>query len=91
MAFLSASKWRTTRKILTPAFHFKILESYIDIMNINSKIMLELLDKEVGKEKFDIGPYIDKCTLDIICGKFSNFNIFSTFFSLVNLFVHYHV
>lgn len=64
-----ANKWKTQRKILTPAFHFKILESYIDVFNTNATIMMDLLGKNEGKENFNIVPFIDNCTLDIICGK----------------------
>lgn len=64
-----AKKWKTQRKILTPAFHFKILESYTDVFNTNATIMMDLLEENKGKEKFNILPFIDNCTLDIICGK----------------------
>ncbi|XP_046670750.1 cytochrome P450 4C1-like [Homalodisca vitripennis] len=62
-----AVRWKSQRRILTPAFHFKILETYIDIFNANARIMMGQLEKEVGNEKFDIAPYVDKCTLDVIC------------------------
>jgi len=62
-----ADIWRTHRKFLTPAFHFRILETYVDVFNKNATIMADLLKKELVKEKFDIAHYVDKCTLDIIC------------------------
>ncbi|XP_037503779.2 cytochrome P450 4c3 isoform X2 [Rhipicephalus sanguineus] len=49
--------WRTRRKILTPAFHFKILDNYVHIMNRRTK---EVLDKlmQLGGRPFDILPIL---------------------------------
>ena len=63
-------KWRNRRKILTPAFHFKILEDFIDVFVDQSSILVKKLKREVGNESsFNIFPYVTLCTLDIICGK----------------------
>ncbi|XP_022183858.1 cytochrome P450 4C1 [Nilaparvata lugens] len=58
--------WRTKRKIITPAFHFQILEQFMDVINKNSLILIRELKKEIGKPSFDISRYITLCTLDII-------------------------
>ncbi|KAK9736117.1 Cytochrome P450 [Popillia japonica] len=61
------AKWHRQRKLLTPAFHFKILESFMPIFFEKSKLLVKLLDKEAdGKTTFNIFPYITHCTLDII-------------------------
>lgn len=60
-------KWHSRRKILTPAFHFKILDDFIDIFHEQSIILGDKLEKEVVQEKFNIFPYVTLCTLDIIC------------------------
>ena len=44
--------------MLTPAFHFKILEDFLLIMNEQSLILTRKLDKMNGKE-FDIFPHIE--------------------------------
>jgi cytochrome P450 len=63
-------KWRSRRKILTPAFHFKILEDFIDVFLDQSLILVKKLKREIGNESgFNIFPYVTLCTLDIICGK----------------------
>lgn len=64
-------KWHSRRKLLTPAFHFKILEEFVPIFNEQADIMVEMLkDKECDSGRcFDIFPYITKCALDIICGE----------------------
>ncbi|XP_055382123.1 cytochrome P450 4c3 [Condylostylus longicornis] len=60
-------KWHTRRKILTPAFHFKILDDFIDVFNEQSVILANKLDKELNSNSFNIFPYVTLCTLDIIC------------------------
>ncbi len=62
------------RKMLTPTFHFKILEDFIDIFNKQSVVLVEKL-KEAhrdmlanNRDRINIFPYVARCTLDIICG-----------------------
>lgn len=64
----AGQKWRNRRKILTPAFHFKILEDFVDVFVDQSSILVKKLKREVGNEcGFNIFPYVTLCTLDIIC------------------------
>lgn len=65
------SKWHSRRKILTPAFHFKILDDFIEIFHEQATILVEKLRTEVGKGSFNAFPYVTHCTLDVICGKFA--------------------
>ncbi|GJQ86412.1 hypothetical protein Trydic_g10321 [Trypoxylus dichotomus] len=60
-------RWRTHRKIITPAFHFQILEEFIDVFNSQSEILVSMLKKECKKGNIDVYPFIGRCTLDIIC------------------------
>lgn len=62
----TGQKWFQRRKVLTPAFHFKILEQFVDVFNENSEILVEKLSKFEGTE-FDIFPMITLCALDVIC------------------------
>lgn len=69
-------KFSLNFKILTPAFHFKILDDFIDVFHEQSLVLVEKLKKEINKESFNIFPYVTLCTLDIVCGEFEmNFNI----------------
>lgn len=63
----TGEKWKTHRKVLTPTFHFKILEQYLHVFAKNSDIFLKKLEGQLGKESFDVYPYVCTCTLDIIC------------------------
>ncbi|XP_063611754.1 cytochrome P450 4C1-like [Penaeus indicus] len=63
----TGSKWHSRRKLLTPAFHFKILEDFLDVFNGQSTTMIQQLRGKADGEPFDIFPFITRCALDIIC------------------------
>ncbi|XP_065214566.1 cytochrome P450 4C1-like [Planococcus citri] len=62
----NADIWRTHRKLLTPSFHFKIVEKAVPMMFRNAEILCDKLQKEVDQSAFNIEKYIEKSTLDII-------------------------
>ncbi|XP_054422118.1 cytochrome P450 4V2 [Pteronotus mesoamericanus] len=63
----TGSKWRSRRKMLTPTFHFTILEDFLDIMNEQANILINKFEKHVNGEAFNCFVYIALCALDIIC------------------------
>ncbi|XP_057376934.1 cytochrome P450 4C1-like [Daphnia carinata] len=67
----TGAKWKMRRRLLTPAFHFQILNSFIDVFNNESQILCDLLDKRIGNgdeiAELNIYPFIANCTLDIVC------------------------
>lgn len=65
-------KWFNRRKIITPSFHFKILEKFIEVFNEQDKILVEKLNERVGKGEFNIYTNINAIALDNICGKCSS-------------------
>lgn len=67
-------KWTTRRKILTPAFHFKILDDFIEVFDKQGNILVEKLKDKSGKNSFDIFPPVALSALDIICGNVRNLN-----------------
>ncbi|KAK7871480.1 hypothetical protein R5R35_010202 [Gryllus longicercus] len=60
-------KWKSHRKLLTPTFHFKILEEFVDVFNFHGNVMIQKLKTEVNGPEFDVHKYITLCTLDSIC------------------------
>lgn len=64
----TGDKWRSRRRLFTPAFHFKILEDFSPTINAQSFILCNKLAKlsKYGRS-FDIVPVVTLCTLDIIC------------------------
>lgn len=62
----SGSKWKSRRKMLTPAFHFRILEDFLPIMNEQGEIFAQTLQNQTHRV-IDITKFVTACTLDIIC------------------------
>ncbi|KAM5313037.1 cytochrome P450 4V2 isoform 1-T2 [Glossophaga mutica] len=60
-------KWRSRRKMLTPTFHFTILEDFLDVMNEQANVLVNKFEKHVDGEAFNCFVYIALCALDIIC------------------------
>ncbi|GFU76293.1 cytochrome P450 4c3 [Trichonephila clavipes] len=63
----SGMKWKKRRRLLTPAFHFRILDDFLPVIDNHARYLAEKLKNEVGKKSFDLVPYITLCSLDILC------------------------
>lgn len=70
----TGKKWFQRRKLLTPGFHFQILEKFVDVMDDQAKVFIQQLSKHEGKI-VDIFPLVNLYALDTICGKFLHLNI----------------
>lgn len=62
-------KWKKHRRLLTPAFHFKILEACIHVFNSCGNVLIDKLQKRLGHESVDIYPLVTLYALDLVCGK----------------------
>ncbi|XP_023224047.1 cytochrome P450 4V2-like [Centruroides sculpturatus] len=62
----SRELWKPRRKLLTPAFHFKILESFHTVINKHCFILIDKLEKKVQDPWVNITRMLSLCTLDII-------------------------
>ncbi|KAJ9599645.1 hypothetical protein L9F63_026503, partial [Diploptera punctata] len=60
-------KWKSHRRLITPTFHFKILEQFVDVFNSNISILISKLKDCVNKDEFNIYPYVTLYALDNIC------------------------
>ena len=86
----TVEKWRKHRRIITPAFNMRLLESFFEIFNRKNQLLIEQLKTETGTGKhFDAWKYISSTALDIICGESSvkiycTQNKYFTFMTLTN-------
>ncbi|XP_019865391.1 cytochrome P450 4d2 [Aethina tumida] len=66
----TGQKWRSRRKMITPTFHFQVLEKFMDVFNAQSNTLLSNLEKEVetnNNKRIEMHYFVNMCTLDIIC------------------------
>ena len=68
------STWKPRRRLLTPAFHFKILDSFVDVFNQQSRVLISIMGEVCDsfpekKGEIDVYPMLTRCSLDVICGK----------------------
>lgn len=65
------SHWRETRKLVTPAFHFDILQKFFEVFVEQANVLTDILKEHANTNKnFDIGHIMKLFALDVICGKF---------------------
>lgn len=63
-------KWHSRRKIITPTFHFTILEQFVEVFDQQGNILIKKLKaKADGQTAFNIQPDICLAALDIIAGE----------------------
>ena len=64
----SGEKWKTRRKLITPSFHFNILQDFLDVMNEQAgKMSTKIAEQFKPGENVDLGRKVTLCALDIIC------------------------
>ncbi|XP_037038601.1 cytochrome P450 4d1-like isoform X2 [Bradysia coprophila] len=61
------AKWFQRRKLLTPAFHFKILEQFVEVFDRQSDYLVNNLNRYSKGEKVELFPLVTNYALDVIC------------------------
>ncbi|CAG9837629.1 unnamed protein product [Diabrotica balteata] len=62
----SGSLWQQRRKILTPAFHFSILQEFVKVFNKETARLVENIKQENKKSATNIVPLISQTALNTI-------------------------
>lgn len=66
-------KWFARRKIITPAFHFKILEEFVEVFDrLGYKVIDEVLNKYKPDDNVNFFKITALYALDVMCGKLNN-------------------
>ncbi|XP_045494873.1 cytochrome P450 4C1-like isoform X1 [Colias croceus] len=60
-------KWHIRRKMMTPAFHFNILNNFKPVIERNAESLLKDIQNEISKPETDISPLINNFALNSIC------------------------
>lgn len=61
----TGKKWHSRRKVITPAFHFKILEQFLSVIDQQVEILEGKWKNKQGD--IEINEDITLCAMDIIC------------------------
>ncbi|KAL5013692.1 hypothetical protein ScPMuIL_007962 [Solemya velum] len=63
----SGARWARTRRLLTPAFHFDILRSYMTVKNdACNQFLSNVAPYAKSRESFELVHKVSLCTMDII-------------------------
>ncbi|KAH0816627.1 hypothetical protein GEV33_006165 [Tenebrio molitor] len=62
-------KWHRHRKLLTPTFHFSVLDNMMEVMTEKGQYLADRLTQKADGKFFNIYPYLTLCELDIICDR----------------------
>ncbi|XP_059612224.1 cytochrome P450 4d10 [Phlebotomus argentipes] len=63
----TGKKWHSRRKIITPTFHFKILEQFVEVFDRQGNIFVQQLKALKPNQPVDIYPLVTLYALDVIC------------------------
>nr|AEL88542.1 cytochrome P450 CYP4BD5v1 [Dendroctonus rhizophagus] len=59
--------WRSHRKVITPSFHFSILQQFISVFDSVGNKLMKKLESEAGKDSVEVSQLISLYALDVIC------------------------
>ncbi|XP_033222769.1 cytochrome P450 4C1-like [Belonocnema kinseyi] len=66
----TGEKWFHHRKMITPAFHFGVVDTFFEIMSEKAEILNQVMEEEIKKnpgKPIDFFDFANRCALDILC------------------------
>lgn len=69
LLFSTNKKWFARRRVITPTFHFKILEQFFEVFKKHNKMLLKKLEQKADGQAYNIFPTITASVMDALCGK----------------------
>ena len=74
LLFSTNQKWFTRRRIITPTFHFKILEQFFEVFVEQNHLLMDKIEENADGKIFDIFPMMTASVMNTIIGnKLSKF------------------
>lgn len=67
--FTAPEIWKPLRKLMNPSFSMKVLQTFYPILNEKITYLVENLNKQVQTPHFNILPFLNECTFEMISGK----------------------
>ncbi|XP_053671495.1 cytochrome P450 4d2-like [Anopheles nili] len=64
---LSGERWSTRRKLINPAFHYKMLDDFLHTMIAQADVLVQKLSQHANGTDCDIYEPLRYCAMDIIC------------------------
>ncbi|XP_075543509.1 cytochrome P450 4V2-like [Dermacentor variabilis] len=61
------ARWRQHRKLLTPAFHFRVLDNFLPIINDQGERLVQELSQLANETYVNLFPTLSRCALATIC------------------------
>lgn len=68
--FFSGKKWHNRRKLITPAFHFNILEDFVKVFDRLGCTVVQKLKKFDANDDVEFYSIAMLYTLDVMCGEY---------------------
>lgn len=68
IVYILGTLWHSQRKILTPTFHFNILQQFVEILIKEGESMTKSLKDIGGIVVKDSVSFVSKHTLNALCG-----------------------
>lgn len=65
----SGEKWVQRRKILTSAFHFRILRKFSHVFGMHGEELAEKLSQHAHGKPVHFKPLLSRATLTVMCGE----------------------
>lgn len=70
-------RWKTTRKLMAPSFHFKTLEKRVEHVNKYCDRLFKLLDNQ-DNAVVDMYRYLRPYMFDIMCSKYILYSLYGS-------------
>ncbi|CAH1641553.1 unnamed protein product [Spodoptera littoralis] len=73
---ISVPTWKIHRKLLNPAFNQKVLDTFVNVMNVEAQNLVSQLKPVAGQGPINVKEFLIKYILRSVCSKYIVYNMF---------------